>query len=114
MPTSICFFANTSSCWRYFAGFPIVLAALFLLLAPSLCVESPAWLLVQNRREDAKHVIARPYGEEHVYTALSWLEPSGKSDAEQGLTQQSAQKDSLFSPKYCLQLAAAILLFCSQ
>ncbi|RLN71583.1 hypothetical protein BBJ28_00027240, partial [Nothophytophthora sp. Chile5] len=112
---AICFFfANTSSGWRYLAGFPVVLAALFLVLAPSLCVESPAWLLMKNRREEAKQVIARLYGEEHVYTALSWLESTNKpSEAEQGLI-EPAVKESLFSPKYRLPLAGAILLSCSQ
>ncbi|KAF4314681.1 hypothetical protein JM18_009742, partial [Phytophthora kernoviae] len=112
---AICFFfANTSSGWRYLAGFPVVLAALFLVLAPSLCVESPAWLLMKNRREEAKQVIARLYGEENVYTALSWMESTAKPDAEQGFLQESAKKESLFDPRYRLQLAAAILLSCSQ
>ncbi|KAF1788372.1 Major facilitator superfamily domain [Phytophthora cactorum] len=89
---AICFFfANTSSGWRYLAGFPVILAVLFLVLAPSLCVESPAWLLMKNRRDEAK-----------------------QPDAEQGLSQASAEQDSLFSPKYRLQLAAAILLSCAQ
>ncbi|KUF91411.1 Stromal interaction molecule [Phytophthora nicotianae] len=112
---AICFFfANTSSGWRYLAGFPVILAVLFLLMAPSMCVESPAWLLMKNRREEAKQVLARLYGEENVYTALSWLESSTKPDAEQGLIQASAEQDSLFAPKYRLQLAAAILLSCAQ
>ncbi|KAG1702234.1 hypothetical protein DVH05_010024 [Phytophthora capsici] len=113
-PAITFFFANTSSGWRYLAGFPVILAVLFLLLAPSLCVESPAWLLMKNRREEAKQVLARLYGEENVYTALSWLESTSKPDAEQGLIQNTAEKESLFSPKYRLQLAAAILLSCSQ
>ncbi|KAF1783168.1 hypothetical protein Pcac1_g7131 [Phytophthora cactorum] len=112
---AICFFfANTSSGWRYLAGFPVIPAVLFLVLAPSLCVESPAWLLMKNRRDEAKQVIARLYGEENVYTALSWMESNTKPDAEQGLSQTSAEQDSLFSPKYRLQLAAAILLSCAQ
>ncbi|KAK1942647.1 Solute carrier family 2 [Phytophthora citrophthora] len=113
-PAITFFFANTSSGWRYLAGFPVILAVLFLLLAPSLCVESPAWLLMKNRREEAKQVLARLYGEENVYTALSWLESSSKPDPEQGLLQESAKQDSLFAPKYRLQLAAAILLSCAQ
>ncbi|RLN02702.1 hypothetical protein BBJ28_00011643 [Nothophytophthora sp. Chile5] len=112
---AICFFfANTSSGWRYLSGFPVILAALFLLLAPSLCVESPAWLLTKNRREEAKQVIGRLYGEENVSTALSWLESTGKpSETEQGLVEPMV-KESLFSPKYRLQLAGVILLSCSQ
>ncbi|EEY58158.1 solute carrier family 2, facilitated glucose transporter, putative [Phytophthora infestans T30-4] len=87
MPAVAFFFANTSTGWRFIAGFPLVLAALFLLLAPSLCVESPAWLLMQNRQEEAEHVIARLYG---------------------------VEKESMFDTKYRRQLAGAMLLSCSQ
>ncbi|EGZ15553.1 hypothetical protein PHYSODRAFT_333793 [Phytophthora sojae] len=72
--------------WRYLAAFPCVLGVLFLLFAPSLSVESPAWLLTQNRREEARLVIARLYGEQHV----------GRSRC------------------LPLQLAGAILLSCAQ
>ncbi|RLN72979.1 hypothetical protein BBJ28_00018686 [Nothophytophthora sp. Chile5] len=73
VPAITFFFANTSSGWRYLAAFPCILGALFLLLAPSMCVESPAWLLQKGRREEAKQVIARLYGEENVHTVLVWL-----------------------------------------
>ncbi|RLN98038.1 hypothetical protein BBJ28_00011254 [Nothophytophthora sp. Chile5] len=91
---AICFFfANTSSGWRYLSGFPVILAALFLVLAPSLCVESPAWLLMKSRREEAKQVIGRLYGEENVSTALSWLESTSKpSETEQGLVEPVAKE----------------------
>ncbi|KAG2521712.1 hypothetical protein JM18_006078, partial [Phytophthora kernoviae] len=35
IPAILFFFANTSSGWRYLAAFPVVLAVIFLLLAPS-------------------------------------------------------------------------------
>jgi len=116
-PAITFFFANTSSGWRYLAGFPVILAVLFLVLAPSFTVESPAWLLMKNRREEAKQVIARLYGEENVYTVLSWLEATNKpNEAELGNAIEAApkEKESVFSPKYRLQLATAILLSCSQ
>ncbi|KAG2812592.1 hypothetical protein PC113_g23538 [Phytophthora cactorum] len=59
VPAICFFFANTSSGWRYLAAFPVVLAVVYLLLAPTLCIESPAWLLNQGRKEEAKQVIAR-------------------------------------------------------
>ncbi|KAL3673862.1 hypothetical protein V7S43_001549 [Phytophthora oleae] len=112
---AICFFfANTSSGWRYLAAFPVVLAVLFLLLAPSCCVESPAWLLMKGRREEAKQVITRLYGEENVYLALSWLETPNKPDPEQALGNTTGQEESLFAPKYRLALATAVLLSCTQ
>ncbi|RLN38372.1 hypothetical protein BBJ28_00022016, partial [Nothophytophthora sp. Chile5] len=116
VPAITFFFANTSSGWRYLAAFPCILGALFLLLAPSMCVESPAWLLQKGRREEAKQVIARLYGEENVYTVLAWLEVSNKSnEAEQGLVENAPVKEeSMFAPRYRLQLAGAILLSCAQ
>jgi sugar porter (SP) family MFS transporter len=116
-PAIAFFFANTSSGWRYLAGFPVILGGVFVVLAPSLTVESPAWLLVKNRREEAKQVIARLYGEENVYTVLSWLETTDKPhESELGSVGAGAvtESESLFSPKYRLQLAGAILLSCSQ
>ncbi|KAL3665253.1 hypothetical protein V7S43_009881 [Phytophthora oleae] len=116
LPAIAFFFANTSSGWRYLAGFPIILAALFLFLAPKMCVESPAWLLMKNRRAEAKAVIAQLYGEENVQTALNWLESSSKANqSELGEVNNEAEvKESVFSPRYRMQLAAAILLSCAQ
>ncbi|KAG2771786.1 hypothetical protein Pcac1_g17282 [Phytophthora cactorum] len=54
VPAICFFFANTSSGWRYLAAFPVVLAVVYLLLAPTLCIESPAWLLNQGRKEEAR------------------------------------------------------------
>ncbi|KAG2956724.1 hypothetical protein PC119_g27579 [Phytophthora cactorum] len=113
VPAICFFFANTSSGWRYLAAFPVVLAVVYLLLAPTLCIESPAWLLTQGRREEAKEVIARLYGEEHVQTALSWLEVSKKpASAEEGLI--APKKESMFSPRYRMQLLGGIMLSCAQ
>jgi sugar porter (SP) family MFS transporter len=112
MPAVAFFFANTSTGWRFLAGFPLVLAALFLLLAPPLCVESPAWLLMKNRRHEAKLVITRLYGEEHVNAVLAWLETT--KDSEEGLLDVKQVDESLVDPKYRRQLAGAILLSCSQ
>ncbi|KAE8964637.1 hypothetical protein PF010_g19778 [Phytophthora fragariae] len=112
-PAIAFFFANTSSGWRYLAAFPVVLGAVYLLLAPTMCVESPAWLLTQGRTEEAKQVIARLYGEEHVQTALSWLEVSKKPEtAEEGLA--APKKESMFNPRYRMQLLSGILLSCAQ
>ncbi|KAF4044928.1 Sugar (and other) transporter [Phytophthora infestans] len=111
MPAVAFFFANTSTGWRFLAGFPLVLAALFLLLAPSLCVESPAWLLMQNRQEEAEHVIARLYGVEKVRAVLEWLETE---DSEEALISGKQAEESMFDTKYRRQLAGAMLLSCSQ
>ncbi|KAE8882022.1 hypothetical protein PF005_g23190 [Phytophthora fragariae] len=112
MPAVTFFFANTSTGWRFLAGFPLVLAALFLVLAPSLCVESPSWLLMQNRREEAEHVITRLYGVENVNTVLEWLDTTREN--EQSFISAKEANDSMFDPKYRQQLAGAILLSCSQ
>ncbi|KAF1781545.1 Major facilitator superfamily domain [Phytophthora cactorum] len=48
------FSADTKSGWRYIAGFPVVLATLYLVLAPFIIVESPAWLLVVGKQQLAE------------------------------------------------------------
>ncbi|EEY59854.1 Major Facilitator Superfamily (MFS) [Phytophthora infestans T30-4] len=60
------FFADTKSGWRFIAGFPIALATLFLILAPIIIVESPAWLLVVGKQQHAERELARLYGKENV------------------------------------------------
>ncbi|KAF1792940.1 Major facilitator superfamily domain [Phytophthora cactorum] len=61
----------------------------------------------------AKQVIARLYGEEHVQTALSWLEVSKKPEnAEEGLA--APKQESMFNPRYRMQLLGGILLSCAQ
>ncbi|CEG37755.1 major facilitator superfamily [Plasmopara halstedii] len=67
------FFASTSTGWRYIAAFPVVLASLFLLLAPAVLVESPAWLLMVDRPKEAEIQLARLFGEDNVYTAKKWI-----------------------------------------
>ncbi|EEY65546.1 Major Facilitator Superfamily (MFS) [Phytophthora infestans T30-4] len=113
VPAICFFFADSGDGWRYMAGFPIVLAGIYMLLSPSLAVESPAWLLMKNRREEAKQVITRLYGEEHVQTALAWLEPKKQpSEAEAGFSSEPVE--SIWSPKYRLQFLGALLLSCTQ
>ncbi|KAL7686405.1 putative major facilitator, sugar transporter, major facilitator superfamily [Plasmopara halstedii] len=113
MPAICFFFLNTSMGWRYLAAFPVVLAGIYLLLAPSLCIESPAWLLNQGRKKEAKTVLALLYGEEHVQLALSWLEVTAKPErSEEGLS--AFKKESMFAPRYRMQLLTGILLSCSQ
>lgn len=68
------FVANTSSGWRYIAGFQVIYGVLFLALASFLLAESPAWLLTKGKRDAAEQVAARIYGEQYVSLALSWLE----------------------------------------
>eukprot|EP00644_Phytophthora_capsici_P010306 jgi/Phyca11/553155/estExt2_Genewise1Plus.C_PHYCAscaffold_510140 len=112
MPAVAFFFANTSTGWRFLAGFPIVLAVLFLLLAPYCCEESPVWLLLGNRQEEAERVITRYYGSENVNTVLEWLAMS--KEEEEGLLNEKQAKTSVFDPIYRQQLAGAVLLSCSQ
>ncbi|GMF31531.1 unnamed protein product [Phytophthora lilii] len=112
MPAVAFFFANTKTGWRFLAGFPLVLAVLFLMLAPSVCVESPAWLLMKNRYEEATQVITRLYGVQNVDTVLAWSKPN--NDNEEGLLNAKEMDDSIFDPKYRRQLAGAILLSCAQ
>ncbi|CAI5731839.1 unnamed protein product [Hyaloperonospora brassicae] len=112
-PAIFFFVANTSSGWRYLAAFPVVLATIYLFMAPSLCVESPAWLLTKGRSEEAKQVIARLYGEEYVQTALSWLEVS-KAGTEEGRVATPLKTESMFAPRYRMQLLGGIMLSCAQ
>ncbi|GAB9473763.1 Glucose transporter [Globisporangium polare] len=118
------FFANTSSGWRYIAGFPIILAGLFIALSPFLMVESPAWLLMKERREEARAEIVRLYGEENVHIALAWMDPADKNDVESAnptdeFIEDAAAKNGstislLLSKMYFRQLITAIGLCCAQ
>ncbi|TYZ66772.1 hypothetical protein PybrP1_003800, partial [[Pythium] brassicae (nom. inval.)] len=86
------FFANTSAGWRYIAGFQILWGALFLGLASFLLVESPAWLLMTAKRDEAAAVMARIYGEENVSLAFTWFEPQvALSDIESPRVESEAR-----------------------
>ncbi|TMW68999.1 hypothetical protein Poli38472_001155 [Pythium oligandrum] len=67
------FFADTSSGWRYIAGFPIIIASVVLFFGQKHMVESPSWLLLNGQQEEAKRVLASLYGEENVHVALKWI-----------------------------------------
>ncbi|EGZ06060.1 hypothetical protein PHYSODRAFT_531337 [Phytophthora sojae] len=69
------FFADTSSGWRYIAGFSIVLALLFLALAPFVIVESPAWLMMVGQQQLAERELARLYGEDNPCTFAKLFSP---------------------------------------
>ncbi|KAE8886017.1 hypothetical protein PF002_g23081 [Phytophthora fragariae] len=115
------FFFDTSSGWRYIAGFPIVLAVLFLALAPFVIVESPAWLLMVGKTQLAERELGRLFGEENVNTAKTWIKhqhPVSRDDScnEFDLQQHSDTMDKpksrglveLFSPRLIRQLLTAI------
>ncbi|GMF19449.1 unnamed protein product [Phytophthora lilii] len=101
------FIANTSSGWRYIAGFPVVLAVLFLVLAPFIVVESPAWLLMVGKQQLAERELARLYGEENVYLAKTWIKqdhPAQRvvSTNEYAIPpQNTAVSPTLDTPKPC-------------
>ncbi|KAF1786797.1 Major facilitator superfamily domain [Phytophthora cactorum] len=116
------FFADTSSGWRFIAGFPILLAILFLVLASFVMVESPTWLLMVGEQQLAERELARLFGEENVYLAKTWIKhdhpvPPVASGCEftapsTNLTATAAPKASdltkLFSPMLIRQLLTAI------
>ncbi|KAF1795700.1 Major facilitator superfamily domain [Phytophthora cactorum] len=76
------FYMDFENGWRYIAAFPIVLAAIFLAMSPFLMVESPVWLLLKGRRNDAEAVLTRLFGAENVPVALEWIESKRKHDME--------------------------------
>ncbi|KAE8913277.1 hypothetical protein PF005_g10570 [Phytophthora fragariae] len=113
------FFADTSSGWRYIAGFPVVLALLFLVLAPFIVVESPTWLMMVGQQQLAERELARLYGDENVYLAKTWIKqdhpaPRIASESEYALPLQASEAPKpctfakLFSPMLIRQLLTAI------
>ncbi|CEG38067.1 major facilitator superfamily [Plasmopara halstedii] len=61
--------------WRIIAGFPIVLAGIFLISSSFIMVESPVWLMLHGHRMEAEKVLIQLYGTENIHTALSWIKP---------------------------------------
>ncbi|KUF96626.1 hypothetical protein AM588_10007842 [Phytophthora nicotianae] len=114
----IFFFADTKSGWRYIAGFPVILATLFLLVAPFIIVESPAWLLVVGKQQLAERELARLFGKENVYLAKTWLQQdhltSSSALPKESTASLSPDSDKLFtfarlfSPVLIRQLLTAI------
>uniref|UniRef100_H3GI21 Hexose transporter 1 n=1 Tax=Phytophthora ramorum TaxID=164328 RepID=H3GI21_PHYRM len=119
------FFADTNSGWRYIAGFPVVLAVLFLALAPFVVVESPAWLLMVGRQQLAERELARLFGEENVYLAKTWIKQDRPTtrvassseyavplqDAAESVSADTLKPSSfakLFSPMLIRQLLTAV------
>ncbi|KAF4315470.1 hypothetical protein BBO99_00009332 [Phytophthora kernoviae] len=112
------FFVDTSSGWRYIAGFPIVLAVLFLVLAPFVIVESPAWLLMMGKTQQAEIELARLFGEENVYLAKTWIKQDHPARSVSGREHVAPTQESdapkpcnfakLFSPMLIRQSLTAI------
>uniref|UniRef100_H3H348 Hexose transporter 1 n=1 Tax=Phytophthora ramorum TaxID=164328 RepID=H3H348_PHYRM len=78
------FFASTSTGWRYIAGFPVVLAFLFLVLAPSVLVESPAWLFMVGKQELADQELIRLFGEKNASLAKKWIKQDDVESVREG------------------------------
>ncbi|EGZ23466.1 hypothetical protein PHYSODRAFT_479080 [Phytophthora sojae] len=72
------FYLGFDQGWRIIAGFPIVLAALFLGLSHFVMVESPVWLMLHGHRKEGEKVLVQLYGEENVNAALAWIKPKKK------------------------------------
>ncbi|GMF16576.1 unnamed protein product [Phytophthora lilii] len=72
------FYLNFDQGWRIIAGFPIVLAVLFLASSHFMMVESPVWLMLHGHRKEGEKVLVQLYGEENVNAALSWIKPKKK------------------------------------
>ncbi|TMW69011.1 hypothetical protein Poli38472_001167 [Pythium oligandrum] len=105
------FFAGTASGWRLIGGFPMVVATGILILAPKYMVETPSWLLLKGRQEDAEGVLTQLYGQENVSRALNWIRTK-PSTVEQGHPSTSLPSESpwksVFSKAYRRQLVVAI------
>ncbi|TMW67446.1 hypothetical protein Poli38472_011066 [Pythium oligandrum] len=122
--SSTFFWANTSTGWRYIGGFPIVIAGVFLLGAPSLMVESPTWLLDKGRREEAEQELARLFGSHNVELAMSWLtthesseSTASKIEEASGAGESALQQNpwkALVSREYRKQTLVAVVLAMGQ
>lgn len=77
------FYLGHGEWWRLIAGFPIVLAVIFLGLSRFAMVESPVWLMLHGHRKEGEQVLVQLYGEENVNAALAWIKPpKKKADVE--------------------------------
>ncbi|TMW69010.1 hypothetical protein Poli38472_001166 [Pythium oligandrum] len=99
------FVFDSSDGWRYIGGLPIVVPLVFLFFCRNDMVESPAWLLLCHRQNEAEAVLARLYGEENVALAIQWM----KMSAAPNDTHKATWK-SLFATRYRLQVTLAVHL----
>jgi len=112
-------FWNTTSGFRWIAGFPIALAAAYLVCSYFFMVESPVWLVGKGREEEAAREIARLYGTENVEAMMSWIQARDTRSKLPSLASGEAveiESESpwtiLANPKFRKQLVVALGLTC--
>ncbi|TMW69015.1 hypothetical protein Poli38472_001171 [Pythium oligandrum] len=101
------FFAGTASGWRLIGGCPMVVATGILILAPKYMVETPSWLLLQGRQDDAERVLSQLYGKENVKRALDWIKTKSPQTNQEHGSATSPWK-LVFSKAYRRQLGVAV------
>ncbi|TMW65152.1 hypothetical protein Poli38472_009319 [Pythium oligandrum] len=108
------FYLDFEGGWRIIACGPILLAGGFLALSPFFVVESPVWLLLKGRHQEAEEVLTRLYGKENVPTALGWLEHKVNRNADTESVSKALTFRDLISPKLRRQFIIGVGLACMQ
>ncbi|TYZ62754.1 hypothetical protein PybrP1_006934 [[Pythium] brassicae (nom. inval.)] len=81
-------------------------------LASFLLIESPAWLIMKAKPDEAATVMVRLYGEENVSLAFTWFEPQGaSSDIESSRVESKAQTSSELAAQTTQILFYSSILF---
>ena len=97
---------NTASGWRWMLGMEVVPAVVFILLLLAV-PESPRWLALKGREAEARGILEKVGGAEHVAAELTAIRDAGR-DEEGRFTE-------LFSGVFFRPLAIAVILMaCSQ
>jgi SP family arabinose:H+ symporter-like MFS transporter len=95
--------------WRWMFGVTAIPAALFFVCMFAV-PESPRWLAVKGREQEAGRILARIGGEEYSAQALSEIEASLPVQGDGGHTRSKSELSALFDPRTLKILLLAIVL----
>jgi sugar porter (SP) family MFS transporter len=102
--TNFLFVSIGEDSWRWMLGIMVIPAALFWILLRTI-PESPRWLILNHRDQEAVPVMKR-IGEENTEKAIADI----KASVDPGNKRSEEENEKLFQPKYRKPIVYAVLL----